>query len=173
MAGDSFALPSSHLRDPILSPPHMADESLRTIHAIDIRLWKREDKGAGVTAMIRFALTGQLFLIGACVLPLAAGKSLGRAVPPAEIVRDDWYLRESLAAIRDWESLLARLEKEPAGGQIAPSLPVPFDGRPVTWPNPVPRMLLPVEDRDKRLRVRWFEDRLQVQRIDGGVEEPW
>ncbi len=32
------------------------------------------------------------------------------AEPPSEIVRADWYFRESLGAIADWETILARLE---------------------------------------------------------------
>ena len=89
--------------------------------------------------MSRFLLTGQLFLISVFVLPFAAGRSLVLAAPPAEIVRDDWYFRDSLAAIRDWESTLAGLEKQPTGRQVVPGLP--RDGAPRDhWRDPNPRL---------------------------------
>jgi hypothetical protein len=52
------------------------------------------------------------------------------------MVRNDWYLRESLEAIRDWEVLMKRVyprkEKTPQ-----PVFPVPVDDKPAAWPNPV------------------------------------
>jgi len=84
----------------------------------------------------------------------------------AEIVRRDWYFRESLAAIRDWEAILARWEKEVPKAEQTPAFPVPTNGDVAEWPNPIPLMLLPDEDRRLRLRVRLVGGKVEVQHID-------
>ena len=50
------------------------------------------------------------------------------AAPVDDTVRDDWYFRESLSAIRDWEAILDRWEKTTPEAKRTPSLPVPGDG---------------------------------------------
>ncbi len=62
----------------------------------------------------------------------------------------DWYFRESLAAIRDWEDLLGRWEQETPDSARTPVLPVPATGEAVAWPNPIPLRLLPL-GRDIRI----------------------
>ena len=62
---------------------------------------------------------------------------------PNGVVREDWYFRESLTAIDDWETLLTRLDADKSSPPLAACLPVPADGRPVRWPNPIPQRLLP------------------------------
>ena len=89
------------------------------------------------------------------VLLLTAGvKPSGAATRAADTVRGDWYFRESLAAIRDWESALALWEKATPEAQRTPVFPVPANGDAAEWPNPIPRMLLPDEDKGARVRVR-------------------
>ena len=90
---------------------------------------------------------------------------IAAAEPPSEIVRADWHFRESLGPIADWETILARLDGSlPAEKLLAPTLPVPVDGERVEWPNPIPLMLLPVEDREKTVRLRLVGDKVTVQR---------
>jgi len=55
-----------------------------------------------------------------------------------DVVREDWYFRESLGAIRDWESILARWEEATPERARTPVLPVPAGGEVVVWPNPIP-----------------------------------
>lgn len=86
----------------------------------------------------------------------------------AEIVRDDWHFRESLAAIRDWETILADWEEGTAEDERTPVVPVPIDGEAVEWPNPIPRMLLPADDRQGRVRVRLAGGRVEVERTAAG-----
>jgi len=80
-------------------------------------------------------------------------------------VRHDWYFRESLAAIRDWETILARWEDATPEPQRTPTLPAPNDGRAVEWPNPIPRMLLPVDERDDSVRVRFVDGNMEVEHV--------
>ncbi len=98
-----------------------------------------------------------------------------QAAPAAEqpeIVREDAFFRESLAAIRDWEAILAALEQDP-GARGAPVFPVPEDGEEVRWPNPIPRALLPVEDARAEVRVRAAAGGVEVIRVDpaGAVKQ--
>ena len=88
--------------------------------------------------------------------------------PGPDMAREDWYLRESLAAIRDWEDILACWEKTVPEAERTPVLPVPADGQAVPWPNPIPRMLLPAKDRDAAVRVRFVGGKIEVERTDGG-----
>ena len=65
------------------------------------------------------------------------------AAPPfSEVVVSDWYFRESLVAIDDWETILAEREAEVAEADRIPVYPVPDDGSSVTWLNPIPQSLL-------------------------------
>ncbi|MBM4001471.1 MAG: hypothetical protein FJ297_18375 [Planctomycetes bacterium] len=79
-----------------------------------------------------------------------AGFAAGmRAEPPpaphADMVVRDWYFRESLNAIDDWEGILARDAEElpaaPADSATIAGFPVPENGETVVWPNPVPEPL--------------------------------
>ena len=79
------------------------------------------------------------------VLVAAMGAVPVAAAPPS-IVWQDWYLRESLRAIRDWESILAEWEAATPEEERTPVCPVPSDGSQAVWPNPIPRTLIPVRD---------------------------
>ncbi|MHB8900996.1 MAG: HzsA-related protein, partial [Thermoguttaceae bacterium] len=80
----------------------------------------------------------------------------------AETVRDDWYFRESLAAVRDWEQILS--EETAEAGRI-PVLPVPSDGREVAWPNPIPARLVPARDRKQALSVCLVDGKYRIRRV--------
>ena len=85
----------------------------------------------------------------------------------SEIVRADWYFRESLGPIADWETILARLEESVPAEELTATLPLPVGGEQIEWPNPIPLMLLPVEDREKSVRVRLEDGRVVVERSPG------
>ena len=70
------------------------------------------------------------------------------------MVHRDWYFRESLAAIRDWEDLLGRWEQDTPESARTPVLPVPASGEAVAWPNPIPRQLLPPDGISHSVGVR-------------------
>ena len=74
-----------------------------------------------------------------CVGGLEAGP------PPdaADMARADWDYRESLAAIRDWDAVLAGGAEALGVDGDVPMFPVPSDGRDVPWPNPIPARLIP------------------------------
>ena len=93
------------------------------------------------------------------------------AEEPSEIVRADWHFRESLGPIADWETILARLEESLPAEELTATLPVPVGGEQVEWPNPIPLMLLPVEDRGKSVRVRLLGDKITVERSPAEDEE--
>jgi len=118
---------------------------------------------------LQFALLSSLW-----ILVLAPNADVLAVGPTAagDQIHWDWYFRESLPAIRDWETLLARLEEETSKPQ--PSIfPVPADGRPVAWPNPIPLMLQPEEDRDRQVRFRYLDGKLQVQRCGRELDGKW
>ncbi|MCR4414608.1 MAG: hypothetical protein NUV77_19500, partial [Thermoguttaceae bacterium] len=85
--------------------------------------------------------------------------------PPGDMVRADWYFRESLPAIRGWETVLEQWEKANPPRPVAPLLPVPANGEAVEWPNPIPLLLLPPEDRAERVSVRLVDGRIEVERF--------
>jgi hypothetical protein len=95
---------------------------------------------------------------------------------PGEVVRRDWYFRETLPAIRDWEDTLARWEKQTPEKDRTPVLPVPRGGEEVEWPNPIPALLWPDADAPPPVRVSWISDekaRVQWPTPGGaGREEP-
>ena len=74
---------------------------------------------------------------------LVACSTISAAAPRGGRVSPDWFFRESLAAIRDWEDILAAWEKTTPEKQRTPTLPVPADGQAVEWPSPFPLTLLP------------------------------
>ena len=86
-----------------------------------------------------------------------------------DMVTRDWYFRESLAAIRDWEDLLQRWEQDTPESARTPVLPVPVSGEAVLWPNPLPAKLLPPEAFAQRVTVRCRAGRIEVARADGGA----
>jgi hypothetical protein len=89
------------------------------------------------------------------------------AAPPPDVVRNDWYLRASLGAIRDWDALIARVyplkEKTPQ-----PVFPVPLDGNVVAWPNPIPLRFWPAAGPPPRVTVRLDGGAIQVERMRPG-----
>ncbi len=99
-----------------------------------------------------------LLLAVACPLPTAAA-------PSSEMVPRDWYLRESLAAIRDWEALLGEWEQVTPEEQRTPILPVPSNGDGVEWPNPIPATLLPRHDAGSRVHVRIVDGTAEIKRV--------
>jgi hypothetical protein len=112
------------------------------------------------------------FFEKAGLLPLtivAITAPMGWASPPLqETVRDDWYFRQSLAAIDDWEAILARLETEGLEDRLTPRLPVLASGETVVWPNPIPRMLMPPQDRDLCVGVRMVDGKIEVLHVAAG-----
>ncbi|MCP4782665.1 MAG: hypothetical protein GY903_27160 [Fuerstiella sp.] len=79
-----------------------------------------------------------------------------QAAPPNDdVARRDWYFRESLSAIDDWEAILAHREaNSPKDASRTPVLPVPTDGQIVEWPNPIPLALLPLKDHSAVVQLR-------------------
>jgi hypothetical protein len=106
-------------------------------------------------------------LLAGALLAGAAGRAWS-APPVAGVVRDDWYFRESLAAIRGWEATLARLESAVPNLQGTPVFPVPDDGRAIEWLNPVPPLLRPAEDRGLRVQVSLVGGKIAVERNGPG-----
>ncbi|MFH1919589.1 MAG: hypothetical protein ABIP48_06895, partial [Planctomycetota bacterium] len=104
-----------------------------------------------------------------CLFPvwitLALAAPASSALGDGDIARDDWHFRESLAAIRDWEAILARWEEATPEAERTPVLPVPASGEAVEWPNPIPRMLLPAEDRNRPVRVHLVDGKMEVTRV--------
>lgn len=111
---------------------------------------------------------GLLVFVSVVMQMLAPGQRSPAAMPPAEVVRNDWYLRESLSAIRDWEAILARREESMGKAEPVPAFPVPLDGQSVEWIQPIPRMLLPAEDRQRRLSLQWVDGKIRVRRVAEG-----
>lgn len=85
-----------------------------------------------------------------------------------EVVRRDWYFRESLRAISDWERILAWWENHTDVPLRTPTLPVPATGVAVEWPNPIPAALLPAPDRNRLVRVRSVRNRTDVDFLLSG-----
>ena len=87
------------------------------------------------------------------------------ASPTDELVRNDWYFRESLVAIDDWEAILADWQVGVAEPERTPVLPVPTSGQTVAWPNPIPRALLPAEDSKSRVQLRAAGAALEIRQL--------
>jgi mono/diheme cytochrome c family protein len=104
-----------------------------------------------------------------CVLVAAVASGWGvvctaAAPTPTAAGRADVYGRETLPAIRDWETILAAWEKETPAAERALAFPVPTDGSSVTWPNPIPLPLLPAAERGYQVDLRSTADGITVQR---------
>lgn len=91
------------------------------------------------------------------------------AAAERDIVCRDWYFRESLAAIRDWEDMLGRWEQETPESARTPALPVPATGEGIAWPNPIPLRLLPSGAASDPVRVRCRDGKMIVERSPAGV----
>ncbi|MGQ9729881.1 MAG: NPCBM/NEW2 domain-containing protein [Candidatus Zipacnadales bacterium] len=94
------------------------------------------------------------------------------AAHTADMRRWDWYFRESLAAIRDWETILVEWEKATPEDQRTPLLPLPADGSPITWPNPIPQTLIPLPDNCPPLLLRLVGGQLQITRTQTAETVP-
>ncbi len=105
------------------------------------------------------------YILAAGLAWLAAGGAI-RAEAAAEMVRADWYFRESLVAIRDWEAILAQWSKTTPEAEQAFVFPVPQDGARVAWPNPIPLRLLPGSDALGSVAVRWAGERFEITRTN-------
>lgn len=81
-----------------------------------------------------------------------------------DMIRWDWHFRESLAAIRDWEDTLAKLDAAKPKIDATPLLPVPDDGTWIAWTNPIPLTLVPPKHRSTRVAVRWTGKQFEVRR---------
>ncbi len=106
------------------------------------------------------------------VLLILATAPLLAASPPGETVRRDWYFRETLIAVDDWETILTRWEAGVPDAQRTPVFPVPTDGRAVVWPNPIPLALIPAEDAGMRVQLLLAGDKVEVERLAPGRNKP-
>ena len=95
-----------------------------------------------------------IFCFWVFVIVAVSGARCRAALPFSEMAVDDWYFRESLIAIEDWETILADRETEVAEMDRVPVFPVPVNGDTVAWPNPIPRSLLPAGSRANSLRLQ-------------------
>lgn len=95
------------------------------------------------------------------LIPTAGSRA---APPPGEMVRHDWYQREALTAIRDWEAILAWWEQRTPQAERMPVFPVPTSGAAVSWVNPMPRPLLPAEEAPVRLQLRLAGGKVELER---------
>ncbi|MFQ6132230.1 MAG: NPCBM/NEW2 domain-containing protein [Armatimonadota bacterium] len=104
-------------------------------------------------------------------LATAALAALPSASAPSvpEVVQRDWYFRETLRAIDDWEAICQRLE----GESDLPVFPVLESGQVVEWPNPIPATLLPRDDAKGRVCLRVQAGEIAVERVapTGEVED--
>ncbi|MBN1344283.1 MAG: NPCBM/NEW2 domain-containing protein [Phycisphaerae bacterium] len=104
---------------------------------------------------IPHSLFALLFVAGAEAAPVSR--------QDADVRRGDWYLRESLSAIRDWEAILERFFKETPEDRRVPTLPVPADGQTVEWPNPIPLALAASQDAHRHICVRMADKNAEVR----------
>jgi len=103
-----------------------------------------------------------------CCFCWALTLATGAAAAPDPACRD-WYFRESLPAIRDWEDRLGRWEQETFESARTPVLPIPASGEAVVWPNPLPLRLLPQDAASGSVRVHSRGGKMIVERLRGGV----
>ena len=107
----------------------------------------------------------QRLLLGIALVAIVSSAAQGAAAAePVDAVRNDWYFRETLPAIRGWEAILDRSDKAKPPQPATPVFPVPSNGEVVEWPNPIPLLLLPPEDRGLRVRLRVAGDRVEMER---------
>ncbi len=113
---------------------------------------------------------GTALITGLAVsLSLSAAAQTEKATGGREMVRWDWYFRESLQAIDDWERILAGQDTELSQMRTSPIFPVPNDGTETCWPNPIPRLLLPPQDAERQYRVRTIDGKIMLA-VDGQAE---
>lgn len=102
-------------------------------------------------------MRGRVFV---AMLVAALGASATGSRGELGMVEWDWHFRESLRAIRDWEASLAELGIPGETHQLL--FPLPSDGSPVQWPNPIPAPLLPPSDRGRPLTLRLAGDEMLI-----------
>ena len=121
---------------------------------------------------MRLVAVPSLFLLLALLGPMAWA---AEAVP--DMVRRDWYFRETLPAIRDWEAILEAWEKATPEAERTPVLPVPANGEAAEWPNPIPLSLLPEEDAKAKVQARLGgkaeEAVVAYRHPGGGAKDQW
>lgn len=105
----------------------------------------------GIVRPMRFGS----FCFGVFVIVAVSGARCRAELPVSEMAVDDWYFRESLVAIDDWETILADRETEVAEADRIPTFPVPGNGDTVVWPNPIPLSLLPAGSRANSVRLQF------------------
>jgi hypothetical protein len=93
---------------------------------------------------------------------VVSGVRCWAAGPFSEMAVGDWYFRESLIAIDDWETILADRETEVAEADRIPVFPVPVHGDTVAWPNPIPQSLLPSGTGANSVRLQLDGDSIAV-----------
>jgi hypothetical protein len=108
-----------------------------------------------------------LFLLTVDLASLADQRRCVAAEEVDAVVLWDWHFRESLGAIRDWEAILAGDRATPDAE--SPLVPVPENGEPVLWLNPIPPALIPPEHRNRAVQLRWVDGQIEVRRT--GMEE--
>ena len=118
---------------------------------------------------MRWWVDSGVVLLGMALL-LGAPREAPGETASGEMVRFDWYFRESLEAIDDWEAVLETLEKKGLATSEVPAFPVPVDGQAVCWPCPLPPALLPPADRSKAVHLRLTGERVEVER--NGRDKP-
>lgn len=118
----------------------------------------------GIAMMHRWLPIGVIWIFGWLGPVWGTGTQAASPDGALDMAREDWYLRESLAAIRAWEAILEKRDAQKPPRPGTPVFPVPSDGQLADWPNPIPRMLLPAEDRRGQIRLRWADGRIEVQR---------
>lgn len=107
------------------------------------------------------------WLMGVILLLIPLRVSADEGSLRASMIQWDWYFRESLQAIDDWEAILAAREKEQGRNSLNPIYPVPADGSPVTWFNPIPLTLLPPDERTREVRLRADGAAWAIERSSG------
>ena len=113
----------------------------------------------------RIQFTRGFGLFATMALLMLGTVRLQAASPTSQTVRRDWYFRESLVAIDDWEAILAHWQAGVAEPDRTPVLPVPADGQTVIWPNPIPRALLPAEDSARAVQLRAAGAAVEVRQL--------
>ena len=104
---------------------------------------------------------------------LALIPDLARAAAPQNaLIRRDWHFRESLVAIDDWEAILGQWETGVAPDKVdtnkrTPVFPVPTDGRPVFWFDPMPQALRPQGEAETTVTLRSVRGEVQLRRVAG------
>ena len=73
---------------------------------------------------------------------------------PSPMLINDWYFRETLPAIRNWEAILGQWEKHTPAQDRTPIFPVPIEGSKILWPNPFPALLIPFNESKHQLYLR-------------------